>query len=87
MHRQELASVEFVPTYRENGNEDQLPTVTVEKRLAPTPGVNFSFGLGIGIALIVEQKTRSAISFSAKAGEAYLQVNQIEVGFEGWKIG
>ena len=86
VHRQELASVEFMPTYVEDGNQQPWQTVTVEKRLAPIPGVNFSFGLGIGIALIVEQKTGSAISFSPKSGEAYLKVNQIEIGFEGWKV-
>ena len=87
VHRQELASVEFLPTFIENGNQSPWTTVTVEKRLAPTPGVNFSFGLGIGIALIVEQKTGGTISFPANSGEAYLQVNQIEINFEGWKIG
>ncbi len=87
VHRQELASVEFLPTFIENGNQSPWTTVTVEKRRAPTPGVNFSFGLGIGIALIVEQKTGGTISFPANSGEAYLQVNQIEINFEGWKIG
>ncbi len=86
IYRQELGSVEFLPTYLENGHQDQWPTVTVEKRLAPTPGVNFSFGLGIGVALIVEQKTGGAISLPAKSGEAYVQLNRIEIGFEGWKI-
>ena len=86
VNRQELASIEFVPTFVENGNQSAWPTVAVEKRLAPTPGVNFSFGLGIGIALIVEQKTGGAISFPANSGEAFLQVHQIEIGFEGWKI-
>ena len=87
LHRQELASVEFVPVYHENSHPDAWPTVTVEKRLAPTPGANFSFGLGIGVALIVEQKTGGTLTVSAKSGDAYLQVDQIEIGFEGWKIG
>jgi hypothetical protein len=86
-NRQELASVEFVPTFQSNVDQDSWPVIKLEKRLAPTPGANFSFGLGIGVAVIVERKTEGILELPVQSGDAFLQIVRVEIGFEGWKIG
>lgn len=86
-HRQELASVEFNPTFSDLANPNSWSIISLEKRLAPTPGVNFSFGLGIGVAVIVEKKTDGSLMLPSQAVDAYLAVQHLEIVFEGWKIG
>ena len=87
LHRQELASTEFVPTFSLAADPDSWPVITVDKRLAPTPGVNFTFGLGIGVAVIVERKTEGVLQIPAQSGDVFLQVRHVDIGFEGWKFG
>jgi len=87
VHRQELASIEVTPLFLVNPAEEAWPVITLEKRLAPTPGVNFTFGLGIGCALILERKTEGVLTIPAQSGDAFLQLQQIQIDFEGWKIG
>lgn len=84
LHRQELASIEFTPSF---GDQESLSTVALEKKLAPALGANFTFGLGIGVAILVERKTEGALALAAAAEQAYLCVEQVDVQFEGWKIG
>ena len=86
LHRQELAAIEFSPSFLPKDAGVSLPVITLEKRLAPTPGVNFSFGLGIGVAIIVDRKSEGVLTLQAQSGDAYLRVQQVEIGFEGWKI-
>lgn len=87
IHRQELASVEFSPTFVNDLDQAAWSVISLEKRMAPVPGVNFTFGLGIGVALIVERKTEGTISLNAATSEAaFLRVKRIDVDFKGWKI-
>lgn len=86
-HRQELASVEFTPNYLEPHDENSGQTITLEKRLAPAVGGNFSFGLGIGVAVIIERKTDEPLSVVANSGDGFVVVLRIDVEFEGWQIG
>lgn len=85
--RLELASIEFEPSYLDNPNEETCPVITLERRLAPVPGVNFTFGLGVGVALIVESRHEQPATIAGMSGDAFLRVHQIEIGFEGWKFG
>jgi hypothetical protein len=86
-HRQELASIEFSPTFVEDRSTIEPQIVSLEKRLAPIPGVNFTFGLGIGVTLIVERKTEGVLVVPAESGDAFLRIENVDIGFEGWKIG
>lgn len=80
--------MEFSPMFADPANPNSWSVVQLEKRLAPTPGVNFSFGLGIGVAVIVERKKKDgSLLLPSRSGDAYLAVQQIEIAFEGWKIG
>lgn len=85
--RQELASTEFVPTFVDNSDPTAWSTITIEKRLAPTPGANFTFGLGIGVAIIVERKSAGPLPLRAQTGNAFLRVHHLETDFKGWQIG
>lgn len=86
-HRQELASLEFVPVFVPDTDSAGSQSVRLEKRLAPALGANFTFGLGIGVAVIVERKTEGELAWPGRSGDGYLQVQRIDVGFEGWKFG
>ena len=85
--RQELASVEFSPAFVDPADPETWSIITLEKRLAPVPGVNFSFGLGVGVAVLIERKTEGSLMLPPQSGDAYLAVQQIEIAFEGWKFG
>jgi len=87
VQRLELGSVEFEPSYLEEFRQNAGSLITLERRLAPTPGVNFTFGLGVGVAFVVESKHEGPITISSESGDAYLRVHQVEIGFEGWKMG
>jgi hypothetical protein len=85
--RKELASVEFSPTYAEDTGQQSWQTVVLEKRMAPVPGVNFTFGLGIGVAVIVERKTDEANTVVAfPPGSGFVRVKRIDVEFKGWQM-
>ena len=83
LHRLELASIDFTPEFSGNAVGQ---VIQLEKMLAPTPGVNFSFGLGVGLALIVERKTEGVLKLPAQSGDAFVNVHRMEVQFEGWKM-
>ena len=87
MQRLELGSVEFEPIYQAEFRQDASSLITLERRLAPTPGVNFTFGLGVGVAFVVESKHDAPVTIARESGDAYLRVHQVEIGFEGWKLG
>ncbi len=88
--RTELASMEFVPTFGDGLTEahpDSGQPIQLEAQLAPTPGVNFTFGLGIGIAVIVEQKTTAPLVLPSNSQSAFIRLQRIDLNFEGWRIG
>ena len=84
--RTELASVEFVPTFRE-GESLNWQTIKLEAMLAPTPGVNFTFGLGVGVALLVERKPEGQLAAPSNAEAAFVRLQRVDFEFEGWRIG
>ena len=84
--RMELASTEFVPNFSPDTHSEDWQTVTVEKRMAPVPGVNFTFGLGMGVAVLIEQKIPGEIKLEPQRGSAYVSIKQIQIDFQGWKM-
>lgn len=90
--RTELASMEFVPTFRDGeGPTEARPvsgqSISLEAQLAPTPGVNFTFGLGIGVAVIVEHKTTAPLGLPSSNQSAFVCLERLDLNFEGWRIG
>ena len=90
--RTELASMEFVPTFRDDegptaARPDSGQSISLEAQLAPTPGVNFTFGLGIGVAVIVEHKTTAPLGLPSNNQFAFVRLERIDLNFEGWRIG
>ncbi|WP_397571607.1 DUF1501 domain-containing protein [Schlesneria sp. T3-172] len=84
VERMELASVEFHPIFLDAFDDQLCQTITLEKRMAPTPGINFSFGLGVGVAVMVENKQEGPVTIAKGSGDAYLRVHQIDISFDGW---
>ena len=84
--RTELASVEFVPSFRDDGSLI-WQTIKLEAMLAPTPGGNFTFGLGVGVALLVERKSEGPLVTPSKSEAAFVRLQSIEFEFEGFHIG
>ena len=90
--RTELASMEFVPAFSDGeGPTEARPasgqSISLEAQLAPTPGVNFTFGLGIGVAVIVEQKTTAPLGLPSNNQSAFVRLERLDLNFEGWRIG
>ena len=84
--RAELASIEFVPTFRDGDSQNWQP-IKLEAMLAPTPGGNFTFGLGVGVALLVERKSEGPLVTPSKSEAAFVRLQRIEFEFEGFHIG